>query len=225
MKIVYYTSGVTGSGRLIKGLSIGAAFKRKGIKADYIIVSSCPFGPLAEFFKIPHIEIPPEKMSNLSKERYHESIIYKTLTSLKPDILLTDLLWFPIYNFINEMQCKKIFLYRQVADRFFSIPGPEGPGTEGGFEFRSEDYDLILLTEPFKAKYPAKQINPIIIRNRDEILSRQDALNKLGLSENDNNCLFAFNGHPGEFEEIKKSYSYLENEGHKMIFSTNYKDY
>jgi len=106
---------------------------------------------------------------------------------------------------------------RQVDESFFTIP--LGDKT---LSFRPKDYHLALSVEPFETGLPLRRINPIVIRNRDEILSRKDALAKLGLTEDGNHCLFAFNGKPGEFEETKKMYSYLEDEGHRMVYSTNY---
>lgn len=70
-----------------------------------------------------------------------------------------------------------------------------------------------------------EQLNPIVIRNRDEILSREEAHRRLGITDNSEGkkvCLFAFNGKPGEFEEKQKTYSYLEEEGYRMVYSTNF---
>jgi hypothetical protein len=88
--------------------------------------------------------------------------------------------------------------------------------------FRQQDYDLALSIEPFPTSQPLRQINPIILRNRDEILPRQRALAELDLADEGHHCLFAFNGKPGEFENVKKMYSYLGDEGYQMVYSTNY---
>ena len=45
---------------------------------------------------------------------------------------------------------------------------------------------------------------------------------KLNLHGNKNVCLFSFNGKPGEFKDIKKRYSYLEDAGYTMVYTTNY---
>lgn len=218
MKIVYYTSGVTGSGRLVRGISIGNALHRKGISAEYIIVSSCPFAHLADLAGFKHIEIPAEHIDKLTKDLYPESIVYKTLAEINPDILIIELLWFPLYNFIDDLKCKKIFLYREMIEEFFSISTPEIE-----ISFNPEHYDKMLSIEPGRTHFPMKQINPIIIRNRDEILTRKEALDKLNLDDSRKNCLFAFNGEPGEFDRVKKDYSYLEDEGYAMVYSTNYR--
>lgn len=67
-----------------------------------------------------------------------------------------------------------------------------------------------------------KQINPLILRNRDEILSRKEAIKALCLDGSRDICLFAFNGRPGDFEKNKRKYSYLESAGYQMVYTSNY---
>jgi len=150
MNIVFYTSGITGSGRLVRGISIGTALARKGIICDFTILSSSPFGRLADDLNINHIEIPIESEDQLSKGKFQKSM------------------------------------------------------------------------EPFLGEGPDQQINPLILRNRNEILTRKEALRELSLSRK-KNCLLAYNGHPGDFERVEKKYSYLETEGYHIVSTTNYK--
>ena len=218
MNIVYYTSGISGSGRVVRGISIGNALKRKDVHCSYTIVNSSSFAHLAARLGISHIEIPVEDEDQLSRRRYRSSELYKTIIALAPDVLLIDLLWFNLYHFISELPCKKIFLCHQVFDRFFTIP------LEGGaISIRPQDYDLLLAVEPFSCSIPMRQINPIILRNRDEILLREKALELLQLDGSQPISLFAFNAHPGDFERYKKKYNYLEDAGYQIIYTTNYK--
>ena len=87
--------------------------------------------------------------------------------------------------------------------------------------FRNEHYDRVLAIEPFESSLAMEQINPIIIRNRDEIYSRESALEKLGLSGDKRVCLIALNFKDGYFERLKDKYSYLEGEGYDVIYTTN----
>jgi len=215
VKIVYYTSGITGSGRVVTGIAIGNALRRKGMDKEFTILSSSPFARLADGFN--HIEIPAEDENALSPENYPSSELFKKLKELAPDVMIVDLLWFPIHHFSKELPCKKLLICRYVHEKFFSIPLPGGR-----LDFDPSRFDLVLATEPFESMVPMQQINPIVIRNRDEILSREDALKKLGLDEGRQNCLFAFNGHPGDFRRAQKKYSHLE-DFYRMVYSTNYK--
>jgi hypothetical protein len=218
MRVVFYTSGTTGSGRLVRGISIGNAIRRKDPSWQYVIISFSPFAHLADIFGIKHIELPPEDESQLSPDSYSGSHLYKTILSLNPDVLIIDLLWFPLYHFIRDIRCKKIFICHYVVDSFFAVPLKEHT-----LYFRPEDYDRMLAIEPFRNKFPFDEINPIIIRNRSEILSRKSAMDALGLADNGRKkCLVAFNARPGDFDTHKKKYSHLEREGYDMVYSTNY---
>ncbi len=216
MRIVYYTSGVTGSGRIIKGISIGNALRRKKVTAEFIILHHSDFVPARDDFKF--VKIPLEDDKCHLVENFSDSILFKTLNEFQPDILIVDLLWFPLRHFERELASKKIFLFSQADDSFFTLPL-----TEGLVSFRPADFDFVISIEPLPTSVPMTKINPLIIRNRDEILSRDEALDRLKLGGDKKNCLFVFNGEPGEFERIKKMYSYLEDEGYKMTCSTNYR--
>ncbi|MCK5672401.1 MAG: hypothetical protein KAH95_03450 [Spirochaetales bacterium] len=202
---------------MIRGISIGTALTRSGNIANFTILSSSPFGRLADDLNINHIEIPTESEDQLSRENFQDSILYKTMITLNPDILLIDLLWFPLYNFIDQIPGKKIFLWQRMAENYFSMDLPSGKIT-----YKPEQFDLVLAMEPFLGGGPDQQINPLILRNGNEILSRKEAIRELSLG-NKKNCLLAYNGHPGDFERVKKEYSYLEKEGYNIVATTNYK--
>jgi hypothetical protein len=64
-----------------------------------------------------------------------------------------------------------------------------------------------------------KRINPLVIRNPDEIYTRAKACERLGFKEEQALCCIAYSGHPGDFERVRKDYSYLEEE--YTVFSTS----
>ncbi len=218
MRVVFYTSGTTGSGRLVRGISIGNAIKRNGLDWDYTILSFSPFAHLADIFGQKHVEIPPEDEHQLSSDNYSDSFLYKTLISLKPDILLVDLLWFSLHHFVKELNCKKVFLCHWVEEKFFTLPL-----RNESLYFKAKDYDRLLAIEPFQTRFPFDEINPLIIRNRDEILTREKAAKELNFEPDRKNCLYAFNGNPGDFEKNREKYSYLERESYGMVYTTNYR--
>ncbi len=218
MKVLYYTSGVTGSGRIVRGIAIQNALVRKKIPVDYTILSSSPFTELINRAGVNHADIEPEKEDILSPDVYPDSDIYKSLLELQPDILLVDLLWFPLHHFINDLKCKKIFLCRLVDYRFFSIQYGSNL-----LRFTPEAYDRILAIEPFTERlFPMEDISPIIIRNHEEILPRDQALLKLGLDDSEKYFLLSHNGVHGEFEEFKKKFRKMEKKGWRGVYSTNF---
>ena len=64
---------------------------------------------------------------------------------MNPDVLIVNLHWFMLSSFIRDLPCKKVFLCREVEERFFTVPLGEK-----ALAFRSEDYDLSLSIEPFR---------------------------------------------------------------------------
>ena len=143
--------------------------------------------------------------------------MYNTIVSLEPDILIVDLLWFPLYYMVEKFPWKTIFLWAPIDKSYFSWPSE---GTT--LHYDPDKYDRIVAIAPFRGKGPELEVNPLILRNRDEILNRTEALEKLGLKNSDKNCLLAYNGHPKDFERVKEMYSFKEKE-YTMVYTTNYK--
>ena len=216
MKVVYYTPGLTGWGRVVIGISIGNALKRKGVECEYIILSNKDTSRITGDIK--NIVTPFEDDKQLSAINYLSSVLYKTLAELKPDLLLVDLIWFTLFNFIDVLPCKKIFLCHQVDDGFFSMDYPDVK-----MQFNSRQYDFILGIEPFKTVIDMQMINPIVLKNRDEILNRDEVLTRLNLGGGRGVCLFSFNKNTGNFDHLIKKYSYLE-DIYDMVYAHKHKD-
>jgi hypothetical protein len=217
MRVLYYTAGVAGSGRIVQGLSIYNALVRQRLQAEFCLLSSSPLARLADRLGVPHAEIPLEDERQLSEQAWSTSKLCQFLSSYHPDILLVDLLWFPLHHFIRELPGKKVFLCRQIDARYFAIDSPDGC-----ISFRPEDYDLLLATEPWDPPFPMRPINPIVIRNREEILSRSEALERLALPEGSSYCLFAFTGTAEDVAEVKQMFAYLGEEGYQMVYGSDY---
>ncbi len=215
MNIVYYTAGLSGSGNLVRGLSIANALLRNKIECTYTIVNSSPASYLLESMNVRHIEIPVEQSSQLTKRSYKTSALFNTLQELHPDILIVAIQWFPLHHFIQELTCKKIYLCRQIDDSAFTIPGKEETLT-----FDPGRFDLCLKIEPFESTFLKDEINPFIIRNIDEVRSREESRTALGITGVKPVCFLTATGYPGEFENIKKTYSSLE-ETYEMVYTTN----
>jgi hypothetical protein len=217
VRIVYYTSGITGAGRLVIGIAIGNALKRRGINCNYTIIHTSPVAHLAGDFH--NIKIPLETETELSLRNYRTSVLYKTLKKLKPDVMLVNHQWFMIYNFIDELTCKKIYLSDHAYDSHFKILLPTGDIT-----FSTEQYDRVLAIEPFKPPVPMEQINPLVVRNCDEILSREYAIKQLLLDGSRKIALYSFSGNPEDYENHLEKYDYLEKD-YEVVRLSFYGDY
>lgn len=181
------------------------------------MVTHCPMGYLAEDMGIKHIQLPVENEHHLSPKHYRESILYHTISTLNPDMLVVYLQWFTLAEFIDELSCIKVFLARQVSHSFFTIE--TGKKT---YTFNPHAYNACFAIEPVDFTFPAIQVNPLIMRNMDEIYPEATARKQLTADSNQKLCLVSLNGNPGEFEHVYHEYSQKLPAGYTLISTTNY---
>jgi len=213
VRVCYFTSGVTGSGRLVLGASICNGLRRLGHDIDFSVISAARN---ADFLApITHYSIPIENEGDLDRAHFRGSRLFRQITQLKPDLLIVDLLWFALVHFIDELGCKKIFLSRQVDPGFFAIKP-----SRTLLRFDPAPYDRVLAIEPYDCPVTDEFINPIVIRNPEEILSREEACGRLGLDPWKRNCLFSLNVEDAAFRKAAESYSYLKDEGYALFYSS-----
>lgn len=217
MNILYYSSGFTGSGNVVQGISIYNALKRRKKRNNFAILNNSPNYHLIGMCGVNHFEIKMENEVDLSHDNYQSSELFSAINFFNPDVLIVDLSWFMLHSFINELHCKKVFLCRQISEKAFSVPLESGR-----IEFNPEYFDLLIQTEPFDNYFEMKQINPIIIKSRDEILSKVEAQKCLDVNGSNPVCMFALNGSTELLKRTRKTYSYLEEEGYDMVYSANY---
>ncbi len=220
VNILYYTSGSDGVGRVVQGMSIFNALRRRGETFRYLILSNTPPERVhvMDRLHVPHGEIPKvTDPSEVSIEKHTSSNLYRAITTFKPDILIVDRMWLTLHHFIDTLDCKKIFICSQVDNRFFSF-------SDGNtvISFTRDQYDRVIAIEPFKAVIEMEAINPLVIRNRDEILPRDEALKALGANGSRPVCLISLNFREGYFEKLRKKYSYIEKDGdYDVVYTTN----
>lgn len=213
MRILYYSSGVTGSGRIVPGISLYNGLKRRGLPFEYCILSSTENTGFID--PIPHREIPIEDQAAYDREHYKSSHLFKSIVEFKPDLLIVELMWITLHHFIRELPCKKIFVTRLVYDHFFRFQDERV-----SMSFEADAYDRVIAIEPYPCPVTDFYINPLVVRNRDEILSRGEALRRLKLDPKKKYCLFSLNLPAAELADSVKMYSYLEDEGYTFFFSS-----
>ncbi len=218
MRVLYYTGGRTGSGYIVEGLSIAEALRRASAGCEYsILCVKDDFARLAARFGVPIDVIAPEDEVALGLDRCRDSALYRAIDAARPDVLIVDINWPHLDAFLRDLPCRKVYLTRQIDPRTFRFRTHYRD-----YSFRPSDWDLVLRTEPgFDLPFPSEFVEPLVIRNRDEILTREAARADLGLPGGDRACLFAFNGKTGEGAEAWKSFDYLEGEGWTVVRSDN----
>lgn len=156
-----------------------------------------------------------ESPSETDTVNYHTSAIYKAIEELSPDVLIVDLLWVPVRCFLDRIPCKKIFLTRQVRSDFYSFTD-----SLHSFLFNPDLYDHVLAIEPFECSITSDHINPIILRNSDEIMSRDEAHDKLRLDSGRKYCLLSLNASEKASRAALDRYSRLKKEGYDFFVSS-----
>ncbi len=128
MRVIYYTSSIAGTGRIVQGISICQGLRRMGVSCDFLILSNADAvtASIADRLNVKHFEIPAETSRQLDSSNYREFALYLTLVELQPDILIVDRLWFTLHHFIGKIKCLKIFYSIQVSDDFYNISLPGG---------------------------------------------------------------------------------------------------
>jgi hypothetical protein len=217
VNVVYYTSGVSGTGRLVRGVAIKNALLRKNIDFRFTILHSAPIagflGGNGQF------KLPLETAQQTDSRHYENSAIYAHLMRLAPDLLIVDLLWVPLHSFLDEIRCKKIFLARQVSPDFFVF---NDPGVS--LRFNPQQYDRVLAIEPYDCPVTEEHINPIVIRNRHEVLPAEVAIDRLKLDPAKKHCLFSFNRPPEVCDKTRAEYASLADEGYEVFSTTLHAD-
>ncbi len=217
MNIVYYTSGISGSGRIVTGIAIYNALRRKHIDCTYTMITHSPAGYLAELQGINHIYLPLEDEYQLSQKHFHSSVLYHTLSLCKPDIVLVYLQWFTVINFLNEFQCVKIFLVHQVDKKFFTIDTPLRL-----YEFNAQQYSAVVSIEPFDYPFTVLPVNPVVLRNHNEILTRDEAQKKLHMPSHAKGCLISISGYESEAASYNKYYDSSSIKQYHCVIANNY---
>ena len=180
-----------------------------------MLSAETPYVDLARRFGVGIGTIPREDEATLAAGNFRDSATFAAIVSFKPDILIVDQFWMTIDTFVRELPGKKVLLTLQMDLSIFHIRTPQRE-----FRFRSEDYDLLIRTEPgYETPFDSIEIQPMIIRNRDEIKSREAALAELGLSGAAQACLFSCSGEENQIAAIWKSFSYLQDEGWEVVRS------
>ena len=129
--------------------------------------------------------------------------LYKRIRKIAPDLLIVYGSWVPVLPYIGTLSAHKVLLLRQCNPPWLSLP----MSGRDPIPINHADYDLSLVCEP-NFKVPGfSQINPIVIRNPDEILSREDARRSMQVPPGKKLCVIARNGYMGELDSLLAQYS------------------
>jgi hypothetical protein len=204
MKVVYFSFG-EGSGHVVLAASIYNSFRRKNIDVEYVTLTNSRFGHLVSNDFL-HIAVKAQPELLFKNDRDTE--LYILLKDLQPDVLIVDSVWLAVLPILKEFRCTRIALFFWKPDSWFRL---ERPGHET-VDFNITDYDYAVSCEPGFSRNGFVNIEPIVVKNRNEIFSRKEALKKLGFDDNRKTCIVAHNGYKGEINSIASSAGDFKND-------------
>jgi hypothetical protein len=211
-RIVFVTFG-KGSGDLLVGAALFNGLCRRGTDFRFTAITNSEFDylvtPLFE-----HIFVRPEPEQLFLRDRQTE--LYMALKKTKPDCIIIYGIWVPVLPYIEDFRCPVLFVTRLLSDKWFSLIDREGRQ----IPFNHDSYDDVISIEPGFLPDPAfRAVEPVIIRNRDEILARDKARERLGVPPGKQCCVIAQNGYPGEIEKLIESHQGTVSDYHLVITS------
>jgi hypothetical protein len=78
-----------------------------------------------------------------------------------------------------------------------------------------------LAIEPFQSSISMENINPLIIRNKDEIYDKTTALKKLNIIGQNSVCLISVNANREQIQNLNDKYSYIKDQGYDLVNTSN----
>lgn len=219
--ILFVTSGATGSGRVVRGLAVGEALRRQSSETRFVLATTSGFGdPLSGLLGIEHRRLDTQTTRGArTKTPAVVASISQLVSELNPSLVIVDLVWFLIQPILSELPCPVVALFRAVDPAFLHYSG-----VLGEMDFDTRLYAKVVSIEPPHEVPNDWSVEPLVLRNRDEVLSKETATRSLGLDPQRAHCLILQNGNEGEFEWLSATYDYLADEGYEIVRSTNYRE-
>ena len=196
LRILNYAVNGLGLGHITRLIAINRWIRRiagvLGIDAEITFITSSECDTLAYQNGFPAFKIPSKNIireAGISPQRYRQMAkqwIWNAVNLVSPDIFIVDT--FPggsfdeLYN-IFDFGFKKVFIYRAVR--------PEIAAREDFQNILPSYHSIIIPQEKFAAEpiFPQKvearvfTTGEIMLRNREEILTREEACEQLGLPD------------------------------------------
>ena len=216
MRVLWCSLLSTGSGHVFIPAAACNALRRRNIDADFRVLHGTEFGWLAQALRLDATRLEHDTAEALLGPNRYETALYRNIEEFAPDVLIVEGSWFVFHELIHDIDAYKVGVFSSMLPGFFHI---NAAGRE--LRFDGDGYDRVFATEPFAPPFPAEHLNPVLLRNPEEIFPREESARRLGIDPNRETAFIALNGRPGEFENLKKTYSYLEDE-YQVVYSSNY---
>lgn len=192
MRIAYFTAGTIGAGHLVRGIGVGRALARAGVRAEYRM-----FGPRLPFAAATRadystIEVRPDELRD--PRAAPSSTLAGALEAFAPDLLLVDMFWAPLRRLLPLRACESWLLVRRCPPQWFAGPA--------GLPFAPSQFRRIIGIEPIEHPALHEVIAPVVVCNPDECRPRGALRERLGVPDGRRLVVIAHAGLPEEMARL-----------------------
>lgn len=205
MKVLFYAVNGLGLGHLVRLLAIARKLRLLAPRAELLFLTSSEADSLVYREGFAALKVPSKNIreeSGLRKKtfvRLIHTVVWNVVSSYSPDVLVVDT--FPLGNLqelvpILGWEMGKVFVFREQRPEMARRPAVQNS---------LRRYDRVIVphdeTEdpPVPAGVDVAKVGPILIRDREEVLSREEARRVLGIPA-DRQVVYASFGGGGDPE-------------------------
>jgi hypothetical protein len=182
MHIAYVTGGTVGVGDLMHGVALRAAARRAGSSARITLVAPpLPFPALQQLDD--HITVEMRAQTLLDPATVEQTPLCQALQGLKADVVVVGHFWANVHFVLPKLAAKAVLLLRKAPPVWVLGP-PAAP-----FSSTRRHYERVFEIEPVGFGEHFESLPPLVVANRDELLSRAEARRVLTGEDDDGTLL------------------------------------
>lgn len=189
VRALFYAVNGLGLGHVTRLLSIARALRRQAPDAEVLFVTSSEASQVIAREGFAAVKVPSKSLREqvgLSRTRYLrvvQSVTWAAISGFDPDVLVVDT--YPSGSFdellpVLRWRQKNVFVFREQREEAAAAPLMQAT---------LPLYDLVLVPHlrpeavgPVPEPHKLRAVGPILLRERDELPSRAQARERLGLS-------------------------------------------
>ena len=197
MRVAYFTGGTVGAGHLVRGIAIGRGLRRAGFDGPYRMFGpALPFALAEQRRDYDVVEIRDDEALR-SRSLAAGSEIAGRLARFRPDLLLVDLFWAPLYWVLPQLGCLSWLLLRLCPEHWL-----EGPSDT---PFDPAAYDRIIAIEPLAYQTTDSALDPIVVANPAECRPAGALRARCGGAADEPLEVVLHAGQPGEIRALRRA--------------------
>jgi predicted glycosyltransferase len=189
LRALFYAVNGLGLGHVVRLLAIARKLRQRARDAEILFLTSSEADSVIYREGFAAVKLPSKNIrgeSGIPKGlhvRLTQTVVWNVISSFHPDVLVVDT--FPIGNLqelapILTWEMRKIFIFREQREEM-----ARRPLLQNALRL----YDRVIVPHDESDDFPlpegvrVSKVGPILIRDRDELPSREEARRKLGLPE------------------------------------------